>query len=67
VRSGDASLGELVDRFLVPFRAEVGSAIAVPTYLLALDSLEAISLVVDEEEKVRGGSAIDASSTCSGR
>jgi len=35
VRSGDASLGELVDRFLVPFRAEVGSAIAVPTYLLA--------------------------------
>jgi len=53
--------------FLVPFRAEVGSAIAVPTYLLALDSLEAISLVVDEEEKVRGGSAIDASSTCSGR
>jgi len=53
--------------FLVPFRAEVGSAIAVPTYLLALDSLEAISLVVDEEEKVRGGSALDASSTCSGR
>jgi len=60
VRSGDSSLGELVDRFLVPFRAETGSAGAVPTYLLAWDSSEAISLVVDGDEKVRGNSAVDA-------
>jgi hypothetical protein len=60
VRSNDASLGELVDRFLVPFRAGGKPTTGARTYVLGADALGAISLVVGEEEKVRGGSALDA-------
>jgi len=67
VRSNDVSLGELVDRFLVPFRAGGKPTTTARTYVLDGDSPGAISLVVDGEEIVRGGSALDASSTCSGR
>ncbi len=60
VRSGDASLGELVDRFLVPFRAGGKPTTTARTYVLDGDSPGAISLVVDGEEIVRGGSALEA-------
>src|ERR1035438_2378053 len=60
VRSNDVSLGELVDRFLVPFRAGGKPTTGARTYVLGADALGAISLVVGEEEKVRGGSALDA-------
>ena len=60
VRSNDVSLGELVDRFLVPFRAGGKPTTTARTYVLDGDSPGAISLVVDGEEIVRGGSALEA-------
>ena len=60
VRSNDVSLCELVDRFLLPFRAGSTSVTAARTYVLDAHSSGAISLVVDGEEQVRGDSALDA-------
>jgi hypothetical protein len=60
VRSGDAILGKLVDRFLRPFEAPSQPRPADRTYVLSADPSGAISLVVDGDERVRGGSAFDA-------
>ena len=54
VRSNDVSLGELVDRFLVPFRAGGKPTTTARTYVLDGDSPGAISLVVDGEVTVAG-------------
>ena len=60
VRSNNSGLGELVDRFLIPFRAGKRPTTAARTYFLEEDASGAISLLVDGEEKVRSGSALDA-------
>ena len=60
VRSNDASLGNLVDRFLVPFQAGIGPTSVTRTYLLEVDSSGAVVLVVDGDERANSASAFDA-------
>lgn len=60
VRSDVEGLGELVDRYLAPFRADVRSESAVSAYVLAANGSGAFSLEADGEETVRGGTVVDA-------
>ncbi len=60
MRSNDAGLGALIDRFLLPFRTPSAPVPAGRIYDLNVDSSGAIWLIADGEERVGGGSAYDA-------